>query len=300
MAALLPHTAMGFNWCHGNAVGGDLDGLRAYIWKAATYYGVEHRKTEQELATASEPVEVIHKKYGATGTIRCSGFRGTASVTVKHNVITTAGHLLEHVTPCDPVAAAKACTFTLADLNGSEHSMKVIDLLGTGLKCPAIKDQKDDWAILKLEGVGAIEVDPYSVPAPPGENLTIDSKLTEVAHSIDFQRKDAQGRRIFPKHIQRGCSIKRIEGGFDPNFYFNDCDASGMSSGGALLSENSGRLLLAAIFVSTVESKEQTARQLETGVPSRGNYNPMGFWHSGAVAVRGEFLKRILEVTKAK
>jgi hypothetical protein len=284
----------------------DLEDLRDMIVKVAVYGTAEHRKTEQELADATgEKVGDIHERYSSTGTLVCAGNEGSAQVTLKNNIITTAAHMFFEEKTCKRIASPSDCVLTLKSLSGAEQKIKVKEQVkdGMGFKCPTIPTGDLDWAVLRLDGA-ATGVQPYTVEELPGKGLAEGTAVTLVAHSIDFWRKDSSGNKVFPKHIQRNCHITKVYGAWEPGMYKGDCDATGFSSGGSILVEGAKGPILSAIFSGQNETREQEYQSLNReekdskgrltgkGVPNIAPYN-LDTWSGYYVAVTGNFLRAI-------
>jgi hypothetical protein len=274
--------------------------------KVAVFGDAEHRKTEQELATAKETASAIHERYSATGTIKCPGTEGSAQVTFKNNIITTADHVFWGKN-CEKIASPSECKLVLKSLSGAEQTLEMEDYAPAshGYPCPGTKPNDDqDWAVIKLKG-NARGVQPYAVEELPGKLLAKGSAVTFVAHSIDFLRKDQTGKVYEPKHIQRGCHINDfVTSVWDPNvvtMYKGDCDAAGHASGGSILVEGANGPLLSAIFVSSHETKalEKNIVELDSDGYATGRVTPnihpynAHSWSAVYVPVTGNFLKAI-------
>ena len=175
----------------------DFQDFRNFIREVAVFGNVEHRKTVPEFAAATgQRAEDVQKKYSATGTLICSGREGSAQVTLKDNIITTAAHTLFDSVTCVQKSAPSDCVFMLRGSGGDLQKIKVKELKATGYKCPAVPTPDLDWAVLSLE-TPAKNVSPYGVESPPVKGLLAGDQVTFVAHSVDFWRKDSGGQKNF-------------------------------------------------------------------------------------------------------
>ncbi|MGZ3723084.1 MAG: hypothetical protein ACXVA9_09150, partial [Bdellovibrionales bacterium] len=149
-----------------------------------------------------------------------------------------------------------------------------------------------DWAVLRLD-MPAVGVSPYAVEASPAKGLKEHAKVTFVAHSMDFWRKDASGNKIFPKHIQKDCEIQKVYSSFEPIYYGADCDAASFASGGSLLNElPNGQVILSGILKGGPGTEEQDEQSRETGEKLMGPYADRtyaGYY----IPVAGDFLRAI-------
>lgn len=137
---------------------------------------------------------------------------------------------------------------------------------------------------------------PYAVKAAPVKGLHAGSQVTFVAYSADFWQRNSKGEHIFPKHIQN-CDIKKVYAVFDPTCYGANCDAAGHASGGGALSEDSGQVVLSAIFKTGPGTIEQDLRAIEMGEKLMAPYREKA-WAAYFVPVAGDFLRAIQKATE--
>jgi hypothetical protein len=265
--------------------------IRELVSPVAIYGDVDRRMTETEFAQATQQ-PFIRQLYAPTGTLVCrtatAEYEGSAQVTVANDVITTSAHILaDNRMTCEKALDATACVFVV-DVAGRTEQIAVERLVGKGFKCPAPPKEYQDWAVMKLRRP-VIGITPYQVDAARIDRLKAGDKVVNVCHSSDFQRKDARGETMFPKHVA-GCEIKRIYGRF--GVASSDCDIGGACSGGSLLSLDDADPALLGIVQGSFETVEQTQRSSATGIPNKGKYAE-NVWATHHVLVTGEFLATV-------
>ena len=144
----------------------------------ADYYEAPPRIPVSRLPTS------VQQRYAATGIIQCNGFEGSAQLTIKNNLITTAGHMLNDRDTCAKIAEPNQCVF-IVNSQGRSRSVRVKNLVATGFRCPRENDVQDDWAVMALsEPID--DVTPYSVDPDKIIALRKNDSVVTVAHSVDF------------------------------------------------------------------------------------------------------------------
>jgi hypothetical protein len=160
---------------------------------ATDYY--EEDKTRVPVFTLPADQQNI---FAATGTIRCpGGMSGTAQLTVRPDIITTAGHLLYDPISCQRSAKADVCTFSIVSY-GRSTDIAVTQEIDSGLKDCSRARARDDWLILKLKRT-VDDVEPYKIEKNVGKFLKIGDRVSTIASSLDFLVKDKNGNLVEAK-----------------------------------------------------------------------------------------------------
>ncbi len=264
--------------------------------------GDADRYTDEEFA-AKENIPLNHLKEvtGATVPILCKGaknlYKGTANVTLKNNVITTAAHMFEgNCTKERETFPATACQIRIAD-----KVYRVRRTLAQGYKCPLPKTVNDseDWAVLELDRE-IPNVKPYQVDFSPIENLKRDrGNIVSIGHSADFHRQGADGKWTNPRHVGR-CRINHYELSFQEKFGASDCDSASGASGGPVLSSTLESPKLMGILVTNRDQIDQASRDAaKAAIEERRefyrDYSPKN-GYSGHVMITGRFAEALRQV----
>jgi hypothetical protein len=293
--------------CYKNAVFRDYEDVSSYIHNIASYDGVDNRMTVEAFADSQHMSrEEVDAKLSATGTIRCGTFSGTAQLTYKSNIITTAGHLLVDYDDCKNPRHASDCTFTYK-FNGQEATIKVERLVASGIKCPNSSRAWDDWAVMKLKGPARGPI-PYGIN--PNKILQLKNNqnvIAVAAQSIDFCLRDQRTGNclkdpkthqfVRPKNVQY-CNTRHVyykdDPKDDPYYFTSDCASSNGASGGSVLDENLGRPQLLGIIVGDQESLIEAQVERMGGKVADKPYDDHK-WAAFQVPVVGEFQAAILQ-----
>lgn len=238
---------------------------------------------------------VIKKRFAPTGMIRCRGKdTGSAQVSYKRNVITTAAHNFNNYDNCKIENTIEDCVF-MTEIDGRNIVRNIKNIVGNGLtkNCPNQK-RYDDWAVLRLSTPVPDTVLPYKLPdVAVQENENV---IQLSARANDFYRANRRtGRREYPKTIGE-CKVKKIYLWTPGPIYFStNCDTGGGSSGGAVIRMQAEQPILLGILITNDEPAQQEARAA-TGRrpnPNRGSYSE-GKWASYHVPVTGEFRAAVI------
>lgn len=269
--------------CFSNADFRDIGDLTQYIHKTTDYYEGTPRIPLDNMATSAQ------QKYAATGKIQCNGYKGSAQLTVKNNLITTAGHILTGRNDCKSRARATDCEFIIRS-HGRDRTIKVSRLVGTGFRCPTLPEIPDDWAVMQLaESVD--DVQPYSIDPAKVRALRRGDQVVTVARSADFV--------VNHKNVMHygQCSILNTYGTYSaPTGFSTACGCSKMCSGGSLLSADSASSLL-GIVVEDFEKIEDLMSAIKKGKPNIAHWKEDG---SGTyyTPLSGEFLRTIDQASR--
>ncbi|WP_438275804.1 hypothetical protein [Nitrobacter sp.] len=163
-----------------------VDEFSKYLVKVADYFEAPPRIAVASLDKASQ------NRYAATGKLYCrllngrQTYKGSAQLTYKHDLITTAGHSLINIegTNCQTMARAQDCKFII-NVGGKTREMGIAGLEGIGLSCPTKNSPDDDWAIMRLMRP-IKDVEPYGI-SNQSQLLSIGTRVVTVAHSVDFK-----------------------------------------------------------------------------------------------------------------
>src|SRR5438309_1793900 len=101
----------------------------------------------------------LHRRFGASGLVRCGGAVGTAQLTLRADIITTAAHVL-----IGPQGASQACTFEpLPGLGAGAVAINAASIRA-GSSNPRAEPAARDWAVARLVAPVAGAV-PYGLGA---------------------------------------------------------------------------------------------------------------------------------------
>ncbi len=178
-------------------------------------------------------------RFGATGIVRCGHAIGTAQLTVKSDVITTAAHVL---IGNDGLARAATCTF---EPTMGPSTPVAIDMasIRAGSRTPLSEPAVRDWAVARLAvpihgaapyGLAAAGATPAGVVMCAGGNGNPDAMATERCAVRRWLATAPDGIREFAI----------------------DCSAAPGSSGGALIVGHS----IAGIYVGFRSASPQQAQ----------------------------------------
>lgn len=196
-------------------------------------------------------VATIQDKFGASGDIECDGLFGQAQVTMKDNVVTTAGHAVHH--PDCSVQDLSKCRFSVS-INGSMKQYRIKRLVDSDYKCTdGPPPPKHDWAVLELEE--AVPVRPYKIDRAATKALGRGSDVTSVGRSLDLVKPGASGEQItdHPRHYTdcRVDEVFTLWQGDDPDYLATNCGGAKLSSGGGLFKAESQEPTLVGIMVQS-------------------------------------------------
>ena len=251
-------------------------------------YGDPDRKTAEDFADKSigETKQTIENRYAATGDFSCGDAHfGQGQVTIKDNIITTAAHVYAGRDNC-PLKnpPLRNCKFT-AMLDGKTQDYAIESVVNTGYKCSS-SDQtfkvSEDWIILKLKDSVDSRIRPYPIDRDP-TRLSRQKNIVHVSKSHDFNPTSQTHMRTAARHYGR-CELKYVYGESPrPTVLETDCDSSGNSSGGSILTPGANPELLAI----TSGSLDKCGANNKTGSYQHG------CWSSVATPVSGEFFESL-------
>jgi hypothetical protein len=256
------------------------------------------RMTEEDYAAKHKTTpEAVQRRFAATGTFRCPKFQGQAQLTVRNDIITTAGHSLYAELNCKKRAQIEKCVFETY-LSGTKKVAKISAVIDTGVKCPGGPyDPRYDWAILQLNKPLS-DVEPYSVDRVMSDSIEKNQVVTAVGKSLDFNPNWVTNLSanidILPKHIGE-CSIRSLYAAYLETFSYlgTDCDGSFGMSGGSLLNTSKAIPILLGIFSTGTATKESEVKAAIYSTPKFVKYDQQYFF-AGVVPVRGKLLERLL------
>ena len=157
-------------------------------------------------------------RYGATGIVRCGGAIGTAQLTLRADIITTAAHVL-----IDASGATRSCTFQ--SIAGGAAIAIDTRSIKTGSRSPLSESAAKDWAVARL-------VQPVSGATPYGLAQPGTKPAGVLMVAAGNKRPDRMG---VEKCKSRGMLTATWEGVRE---FAIDCNAAPGSSGAALTSGN--------------------------------------------------------------
>jgi V8-like Glu-specific endopeptidase len=166
------------------------------------------------------PGDSARGQLSATGLVRCGAATGTAQLTVRNDVITTAAHVL-----IDQYGKHRiGCVFEPTMAGGGPIPID-FDSIRTGSKMPLTERATRDWAVARL-------VAPVKGAAPYGIGYASTSPLSVFMC--------AGGNRAHAAMGTENCSTRRVIGTASDGIreLAIDCNAGPGSSGAALVAEN--------------------------------------------------------------
>lgn len=259
------------------------------------------RMTEEEYAAKHKmTVETVKRRFAATGTLRCPKFQNRAQLTVRNDIITTAGHSLYVELNCKKRVPVEKCVFETY-VSGVKKVANISEVKATGIKCPGGPyDPTYDWAILQLKKpISGVE--PYAVDRGASDTIEKNQIVTAVGKSLEFNPNWVTNLNanidLLPKHIG-DCSIRSLYAVPYANtfsFLGTDCDISFGMSGGSLLDASKDRPILLGLFSLSTETKEAEIKAAIYTTPRFAKYDDR-YNFSGVVPVRGELLDRLLSL----
>jgi len=208
-------------------------------WGAGPLRG-DNRRTEGEYAAdRGLPIERIAALYAATGRLTCAKAAGTAQVTHRRDIITTAAHIFFD-DDCNLNSDPNGCRFE-TKVDGVSFQSNVT-LFRKGDWCNNTRSTKTkswyltvgDWAVMRLESPLPQQVQPYKIGefVQPKETVTFAS-----SGSSDFMVKHLGDCRIL--------NVVALDG--VPYSVSSNCDYGPGSSGGALLRRDNFEIVAIAV-----------------------------------------------------
>lgn len=237
----------------------------------AVKIGEENRATLADFARSSGiAAAALDKRYAATGLLQCGGTVGTAQLTLKANVITTAAHVLFDRSG-RPRSDFSGCRFKIRTEAGWRQYRIVPDSVQCGSRKPYSNSGMMDWAVIRLsEPVGGVR--PYQIGS-------------RGAGAVDFLAHDHDNWS--PKRTKsiENCRIRGggISVGGVREIQF-DCDTGNGASGAALLAPGSATMI--GIFVGYRSAHPSRAAPFS---PQHYNYG---------VTISGDFRRAILNAAR--
>lgn len=270
---------------------------RSFVERAQDLYQTvaiideEDRRDESSYAREKglDP-DLVKKRFAPTGMILCGGKPvGTAQVSYKNNVLTTAAHIFHNYDTCKVENKVKDCIFR-TEADGKAFVSEIKDQVANGLtaKCPNQK-RYDDWAVLRLSTPLPESVQAYKLA--DGDVRENEDVIQVSASANDFYTFNPRtGRREYPKTLG-DCKTKKVYSwGSGPIYFSSNCDTGSGASGGAAIRMQADRPTLMGIFVGNHESDQQEALATrgKRPNPNRGAYAE-GQWASYHIPVTGDF-----------
>lgn len=222
--------------------------------------GGESRETlPQHAKRTKQTTNSIVSRYNATGQVKCGRSVGTAQLTLKNNVITTAAHVFYNKYG-KARSDLSSCKFRI-QVNGSWQSYDIDpSTLRCGSKRPYSEASNKDWAVVKLKKrvMGAT---PYRIGSA-GKNVIL---LAQQHHNW---RKRSKSIEL--------CDIReKKRGKFGNREISITCDAGDGASGSALL--RPGSKTMVGIYVGfrsahPNKSGPFSKRHLNFGVTIEGKF----------------------------
>jgi hypothetical protein len=232
--------------------------LRPYV--PAVSMETDRRSAPKEWARRNGKSK-IDARYGATGIVRCGGAIGTAQLTLRADIITTAAHVL-----IDTNGQPRKCTFQSA----AGGAPVAIDMqsIKSGTRTPMSEPATRDWAVARLAR-------PISGAAPYGLAQPGTKPAGVFMVAAGNKRADGMGAESCKA---RGMLSASWEGVRE---FAIDCNAAPGSSGAAL---TAGRNIV-GIYVGYRSSDPARAQAY-----SATHYN-------FAITVEGPFRRALLAAT---
>jgi hypothetical protein len=275
-----------------------LQSNRDLIHKVMQIGDADRMTTEEFAADSNTSVEQVNSRFASVGKLNCGKLHGTAQVTLKNNVITTAAHVFEGDCKKHPPVNPESCVFSLHGRD-KKYRVKKAAFHG-GRKCPR-KSADTDWAVLVLEE-NVDSVKPLDVDFNASSGLVRDGSVLALGHSIDFFRQSKGGRWVNPRHVGR-CKVRDV---YVPPSQIavagSDCDLAKGSSGGPLLSLDQANPKLQGVQVGSSESEDQINQAVASRSPLQTVYDPNASngdpdrGYATAVLVSGEFAEALRKV----
>ena len=168
--------------------------LRAYV--PTVSMDTDHRLSPKEWARRNGKVGA---RFGATGLVRCGNAVGTAQLTLRNDIITTAAHVL-----IDSGGQARACTFQSTGGGGPVE----IDTrsIVVGSRMPLSESATRDWAVARLVrpvqgaapyGLASAGANPGGVFMVGGGNKRADRMGAEQCNARGMLASSQDGVREF-------------------------------------------------------------------------------------------------------
>jgi peptidoglycan hydrolase-like protein with peptidoglycan-binding domain len=269
-------------------------GCTAGLVNMASLFGDDERRTEAEYARDHKfSLKEVRKRYAASGAIICKGFgerRSRRSVlyasgqlTGRSNIVTTTAHTIIDKN-ARLMGRLENCVFETR-VNGRTVSSPL-----TSDYIAGFKDDRDshfagfDWAVIRLRD--ELPVEPYGI----NDNLQPLFGWLEVANVVkvaNFNFDNWGKSRARVKSIA-DCVIKpeTVAWSTGVRGLRTDCDIAPGNSGGAVLSEVSGKPMLIGIMVGTTATSFKTRKEFDL----QNDYN------IGAL-MEGEFLQAVRDMS---
>ena len=251
--------------------------------------GLADRQTAEDFAEKQkgETKKDIESRYAATGDFSCGPQSfGQGSVAIKDDIVVTSAHIQAsggNTCPLKNVPIDR-CKFTLK-VNGKLQDYDVDRIVDTGHKCRFDGEElkrSQDWLVLKLKTHVDKSVRPYGINKDLSR-LSDQLDVVQVAKSNDWNPTKQSSLRLGERHYSR-CSLRHAYGAREqPAVVETDCDSSGNSSGGSVLSADKDPQLL-GIVTGAINS---------CGKPDKTGPYRMGCWATGMTPISGEFQKTL-------
>ena len=251
--------------------------------------GVADRQTADDFAdkTKGETRADIEKRYGATGDFTCGPQHfGQGSVTIKDDIVVTSAHIQTnggYVCPLK-ISPIDRCKFTLK-VNGKLQDYDIDRVVDTGYKCqfPGEKlKPNQDWLVLKLKKHVDRSVTPYQINKDLSR-LSDQLDVVQVAKSNDWNPTKQKAVRLGERHYSH-CSLRHVYGGrSQPLLVESDCDTTGNSSGGSVLTSEATPQLL-GIVNGGIDT---------CGLPDKTGPYRKGCWATGVTPISGDLQKTL-------
>ena len=260
---------------------------------AASMFGEDERRTERQFAKQRNlSLREVQNRYAASGAITCRGFgKGRRSravvyasgqLTLRNDIITTTAHTIIGK-DAKPLGNLENCVFETS-IDGRKVRSRLTKDYFTGFSDPDDANFAGfDWAVIRLKDT--LPVEPY----PVVDNLApmfrwLDVAIVTKVSSFNFdnwgpkrtRQKSLAECAVKPEIVAWSSGVRSIR---------TDCDISPGNSGGAILSELSGRPALAGIMVGTTSASFKQRKRFDL-------YND---YNIGAL-LEGEFLRAVREM----
>jgi hypothetical protein len=264
------------------------------LLKPVGIFGIPDRRTEKEWAEENGmKLNDVQKRYAATGTLKCKNLQLSADLVMVDDIIVTSSHIFKDKKTCAKVEDPKNCKF-MVKVGNEMQTVNLGAIIDDGFKnCPP--KPSDDWAIVRLKKK-IKGISPYAVDA--SQEISSNQTVSSVtALNFDLYRNKKR-LPVETKTIGKCTSAHIYMVESEAGLFSTDCDGSEGQSGGAILNDDPhGPPVLLGIHRSVSETEQQLKSAIARGEANAGDFDE-DHWANRHVALRGQFLKSLLEAVQ--